>query len=77
MTHPKLVTRGGRLTNYGLSCGYMERRYSGELRITLWKEGEGFHVRGVNRLTGKRDFWLTFDKLSDARKCFFGRRKGK
>lgn len=75
MTEPRLITRNGRLTNYALACGYVERRYSGHERITLWKEHHVFHVRGTERHTGKRTFWLSFDKLSDARKCFFGRRK--
>lgn len=52
-------TKTGRLSEYGLSCGYIEKSGSKE----LYKDGEVYHVRDGSSC-------LSFDKLTDARKEF-------
>lgn len=67
-------TRHGDLTDYGLACGYVQTRYAGPCKVTMWKEHGKFHVRGVYHMgqrKGERAFWQTHDKLSDARKDFY------
>lgn len=63
----------GRLTSYGLACGYIERYELGEYSVQLWHEGACFHVRLHSTYDG-RIFWDSFERLSDARKCY-GRTK--
>lgn len=73
---PSFKTKTGRLTPYALACGYVElyetkpRETRGE-SLTLWHEGGPlYHVRQHNHDNGKRIFWDSFEKLSEARKRF-------
>lgn len=78
-----LQDRRGNLTAYGLACGYVQRRWSGDVVVTMWKEHGAYHVRGVYYRTdrkGDRAFWQAFGKLKEARKCFYepnGKKVGK
>lgn len=71
----KFYDKRGNLTNYALSCGYIERKEKNNVSITLWKEG-CYHVRKVNNFLCKRIFWESFDKLTDARKFYNQNWKG-
>lgn len=59
-----------RLTAYGLSCGYIERKKLGFVSITLWREHDVYHVRAHNHDTGQRVFWDSFDTLFAARRHY-------
>jgi len=74
MTSDKFKTKKGRLTPYALACGYIEEKNvigSEETNVTLWHEGGPYyHVRAHDRAEHKRLFWESFEKLTDARRCF-------
>ena len=65
----KFYTKNGKLTPYALSCGYIEKQEKNGVNITLWKEG-CYHVRKHDHNKGIRIFWNSFDRLTDARKCY-------
>ena len=60
----------GELTPYGLACGYIQRYERLQQSITLWREGGVYHVRRHNHFHNKRVNWETFERLTDARKCY-------
>lgn len=68
----------GRLTAYGLSCGYIERKKIGFVSVTLWRERDCFlharkncyHVRAYNHDTENQVFLTSFDTLSAARRNY-------
>ena len=65
----KLKTKRGRLTAYGLACGYAETAERGDIRLTLSHEGGPvYHVKACDRNGRLR--WETFAKLTDARRDF-------
>ena len=69
-----LYNQDGQLSAYGLACGYIMRRYSGKVCVSLWQEHGTYHVRGVyckGDRKGDRAFWQTFGKLTEARRCFY------
>lgn len=67
-----IKTDNGRLTSYGLACGYIENKeIKPGIEITLWHEGgPNYHVRAHDFNTHTRLFWDTFTKLSRARNRF-------
>ena len=71
----KFYNKNGTLTNYSLSCGYYEYQEKNGIRIELWKE-ECYHVRKHDFNIGKRIFWNSFDKLTDARKFYNKNKRG-
>lgn len=67
----KFKTIKGELTHYALACGYIQTIENNGLGLTLWHEGDPmFHVRMHNHSEGKRVFWDSFERLTDARKCY-------
>jgi hypothetical protein len=52
----ELHNKTGHLSEYGLSCGYVEKSGSKE----LYKEGGIYHVRDGQK-------WQSFDRLTEAR----------
>lgn len=50
----KLLDKRGRLTRYGLSCGYVERFETPYFFLTLLMKGSTIFVRLYNRETGGR-----------------------
>jgi hypothetical protein len=60
----------GRLTAYGLSCGYIERKKLGFISVTLWREHDVYHVRAHDHDTGQRVLWDSFDTLFAARRYY-------
>jgi hypothetical protein len=60
----------GELTAYGLACGYIEKYEALQQSLTLWREGGIYHVRRHNHFHNKRVFWVSFEKLTDARKTY-------
>lgn len=64
-------TKRGRLTRYGLACGYIERKRIGQVETTLWMEHGCLHVRQHDFGASQRVFWDSFDKdLTKARRRF-------
>lgn len=68
MKQPSFYNNRGRLTAYGLSCGYVERTETrdGDLSLSLWREHGAFHVREHSRSAGRR-FWYSYATLTEAR----------
>lgn len=73
---PEFHTKSGRLTLYGLSCGYIEQTILGMHRVRLWREHNCLHVKAFDhgekltlaherftRLTAARDY---FDAIVNA-----------
>lgn len=71
----KFVTSKKWLTDYSLSCGYLEvnKGYNtgSPYRFSLGKECGVYHVKGYDERLG-RLFWESFDNLISARKFFSG-----
>lgn len=66
----KFYTKKGKLTSYGLACGYIEQEKNNGISTVLWAECNIYHVRQHNHNTGNRIFWHSFHLLNDARQCF-------
>lgn len=69
----EIYTSRGRLTRYGLSCGYIEQRWTksaANTQVTLWMEHSVFHVRAHCHGLGLRIFWDAFRTLTEARRRF-------
>lgn len=84
MAQPLIDPASGRLTEYGLACGYIETRSTdrtayrqSDLYTELYQEGPAFHVRQFDRRSGvcRRVFWTSFAGLGAAR-CLFDRQPG-
>jgi hypothetical protein len=65
----ELHSATGRLTAYGLSCGYVEQHEAENIRTTLWKEHGTYHVRAHSENLG-RLFWESFRTLGEATKRY-------
>ncbi len=63
----EIKTKSGELSSYGLACGYVERYEKNNVRLTLWKEHNAYHVRKHNFNDGTRIFWDTFNTLTEAK----------
>ena len=73
----KFRTKAGRLTPYALACGYIETQDDSGISTTLWHEGGIlYHVRQHDHNNGKRVFWESFGRLTDARKCYDNATRG-
>lgn len=66
------------ISDYGFNCGYIERRETDLVSLELWKEHGVYHVKHLNFFFNRTEWnksshyvWLSFDKLSDAKKAFF------
>lgn len=74
---PKFLTKTKHLTDYALSCGYLECNKGFRLcaRFDIWLERDSacYHVRGHDTRLNNRLFWDSFDTLSEARKAFHKR----
>lgn len=74
-----LHNKDGSLTVYGFACGYIQKVEVGDLSVELYLDGV-WNVRFFNRAANwSKPFnsgldagrhWLSFDKLTDARKCY-------
>lgn len=62
---PKFYQKNG-LTEYALSCGYIQTIKHDEKEVQLYKDG-CYHVRTFDREDGTR-LWECFDSIADARK---------
>jgi len=63
----KFITKQGQLTAYALSCGYVESKIAGFVKINLWREHSCYHVRAHDRING-RMFWESFRTIKSARR---------
>jgi hypothetical protein len=70
----RIYNKNGELARYGLVCGYVQKYKSGGQELSLWFEGNTFHVREFSHNEGKRVVGENFDKLSEARKFYNGRK---
>jgi hypothetical protein len=69
----QLYTKNNELTDYGLSCGYIERKQDNYGQVTLFKEHAVFHVKRISYFVDGRpiqDAWLCFESIKDARRAF-------
>ena len=66
----QFYNKNGTLTDYALSCGYIEVFSIASTKVTLWKEYGAYHVRKHDHGTGERVSWEVFDRLSEARRFF-------
>jgi len=67
-----LADKRGRVTAYGLACGYVETKSGHGRDVTLWREHGTYHVRATDTETRARVFWDSFATLADARKRYAG-----
>ena len=65
----KFYNAKGELTDYSLSCGYMQLAENENERVRLYKESNVYHVIHFDIINGKR-LWLSFDVLTLARKQY-------
>jgi len=70
MKEVKFYTLKGYLTDYALSCGYVEKLKDNNITLELYKEHCVYHVRKHNNITGERIFWKSFESLTEARDFF-------
>ena len=67
----RFKTKAGRLTPYALACGYIEEKEKAGVRVQLWHEGGPYYqVEAFDHSKGKRIFWDSFERLTDARRRF-------
>lgn len=73
-----IFTKDGRVSSYGLACGYHEQAFSRPVgdgaahEAHLYREHNCFHVRlfTIHKGVRTRNVWDSFDKLSEARGRF-------
>lgn len=61
------TNKTGQLTDYALSCGYVESYTTKSFRVVLSKEHNTYHVKNTSN---QNRVWLCFDKLSEARQAY-------
>lgn len=67
----KFYTKKGWLTNYALSCGYIEKVEKGTVRTTLWMEHGTIHVRQFDDTKGEKHVcWFSYSSVTAARESF-------
>jgi hypothetical protein len=66
-----IYNKDKKLSYYGLSCGYVERKENEKSWKEIYKEHNHFHVR-KGKHNEKFEVWETFDnnELTKARKLF-------
>jgi hypothetical protein len=69
-TAPPINTKRGRVTPYGLACGYIEQFEHNGKRVTLWLEHGALHVRAHDFTEHQRLFWDCPETLTAARARF-------
>lgn len=69
------IERNGKITPYGLACGYVEQYEGATYGVRLWQEG-CYHVR-VHHTSGYvgyiQDSWESFGTLTEARRAYVKR----
>lgn len=60
-------TKTGMLTDYALSCGYLQNFELNNRRVCLYKVYNQYFVKNTSN---ELSHWECFEKLSDARKDF-------
>ena len=63
-----VYNKDGKLSNYGLSCGYKDKSISESLEVSLTKEGNVYFVTLYDLKNKSLIDIYPFDKLSVARK---------
>lgn len=62
------ISRGGRITAYGLACGYTEDHTVDKIAVRLWRESGTYHVRVYDHLDQQMITWEGYIGLAKARK---------
>ena len=75
MTNTGFYTKDGWLTPYALACGYVEQKYYGPVRITLFFEHGCYHVRAYDHDQKVMLFWKTFSTVTEARRYYKRQRR--
>jgi hypothetical protein len=73
MSHPTFYNKDFTLTDYSLSCGYIEKTTIGDVEITLSKPSPGLRcylVRAYNTEEKQRLEYHSFTSLPEARKAW-------
>lgn len=58
----------GELTPYALACGYIQKHYDNNQTVTLWREGNIYHVRHFNHKTVEWYIDTCFERCKQADK---------
>lgn len=67
----KFKTKSGKLTPYALACGYIEEKEKAGIHLKLWHDGGPYYqVAAFDHDKGRRIFWDSFERLTDARRRF-------
>ena len=75
MNSPKFCTSRGWLTNYALTCGYVESQkkeipFFEGVSVNMWLDSGIYHVRVHDFTHGKRILWECKETLQEAREVF-------
>ena len=65
----EIHTKCGKLSAYGLHCGYTERKELADKRVTLFNE-HGLYIVNVTLLPNLEWYVKGFDRIADARKFY-------
>ena len=74
----KYRDKKGDLRPYALIRGYRDTRMESpnnchDVRVQIWQEEpsiKGYHVMAHDYTTGQRLYWISFSRLTDARKAY-------
>jgi hypothetical protein len=58
------------LSDYELSCGYVESAMRNKVQVKLWKEHGVYHIRAHDFNSHARIDWKVYPELKQARACF-------
>jgi len=67
-TKTLFYTKTGKLSEYALACGYIESVELNGVILTLEKDSACIHIKGYNNNIRDREFWDSYDTLTEARK---------
>ena len=65
-----IYTKRGKLSAYGIRCGYIERKELADKRVTLFNEHGYIYLVNITNLPALDGYVKGFDRLADARKFF-------
>ena len=67
MKEPRFYKKNGKLTAYGLRCGYVEHFRKFLTSVKLWEEHSTYHVRVTrDKQANCIIIWECFEKVNDA-----------
>lgn len=75
-SEPRLTTKGGKISAYGMACGYIYSVVADHpdetfTRLTVTAEGDGYFVNYFDNVGGKRSkAFRHLERKQDAERCF-------